>query len=113
MDTEHQIENAKLISAFLDDGTRHPTCHGAYPFGIFCRWEYMKYHSSWDWLMLVVDKIEEHGHPVQICQKDCNIFRQYSLRPSEVLSSITSTTKHAAAYVAVLKFINWYNSQPL
>jgi len=34
----------------------------------------MKYHSSWNWLMPVVEKIESLGHPVYISSNTCIIY---------------------------------------
>lgn len=58
---------------------------------------YFKYHSSWDWLMPVVEKIETYRlvypkHADFVC--DCKIV----------------VLKHVL-YREVVEFIKWYNSQ--
>lgn len=85
----------------------------------------LKYDKSWDWLMPVVEKIQDTqvikgrvirtAADVQIMYKACHI--EYSGDEEsgdysgewEIRSS--STTKIKAVYRAVVKFIKWYNTQ--
>lgn len=62
---------------------------------------YLKYHTSWDWLMQVVEKIESMGHCVDIYNKVCIIPH---------LKKCIADTKIKAVYAAVTQFIQWYNS---
>jgi hypothetical protein len=48
----------------------------------------LKYHTSWDWLMVVVKKIESEN---------------------EMIASYILSTDIDATYAGVLKYINWYN----
>src|SRR4051812_21847400 len=41
--------------------------------------EDLKYHSSWDWLMPVVEKIESLAFEVSIFRRYCNIHRGESI----------------------------------
>jgi len=80
--------------------------------------ESMKYHNSWDWIMGVVEKIESltdskitnaywfeigpgfillHSHPQIVNVPDFEIR--------------VKNNKLSAVYNAVIKFIEWYNSQ--
>ena len=76
------------------------------------RWEVeLKYHSSWDWLIPVVEKIESLNNytrietPInkkELRQTYCNIdgkeeFKTYS------------KSKIEALWLAVVEFIKWYN----
>lgn len=82
----------------------------------------LQYHSSWDWLMPVVEKIEEiedehHGHfGVYINSNGCSI-QATNLRTDEPLADpphyfdeVISVTKNQATWKAVINFILWYNS---
>lgn len=82
------------------------------------------FHSSWDWLMPVVEKIEtlwNNGFNVYIGPFECIIRRQRTSPDSELCQEVdiihytpaeyTINSKIEACYTAVLKFINWYNNQ--
>jgi hypothetical protein len=65
----------------------------------------LKYHTSWDWLMPVVEKIEGMGFYVRIAGEDCTISK------NSKFSAITtfSGMKKEATYKAVVEFIKWCN----
>ena len=91
----------------------------------------MKFHSSWDWLMPVVDKIEEISftddnikseyvpytkHPFTIDMsynyakvKVDNDFKIENLREDGINFKIHRGSKINACYEAVVEFIKWYN----
>lgn len=82
----------------------------------------MKYHTSWDWLMPVVEKIEaikdnHHGHfAVYIGSNVCTI-QATNLRtnkpmadPPHYYSEVVHDTKLSATWLAVIAFITWYSS---
>jgi len=77
-----------------------------------CNPIFIKYHSSWDWLMLVVEKIEtfSNGYSNLI---GVNMFlNSCTIRDNKnEISRAHSDTKINATYRAVLKFINWYNKK--
>lgn len=97
--------------------------------------EEMKYHSSWDWLMPVVEKIENISigrFAKQIKMDDCapidgyfwfktskDIIRIYAnvyyWNPEYDIEGLTQNfegdTKIEATYKAVIEFIKWYNQQ--
>jgi len=70
----------------------------------------LKYHTSWNWLMPVVEKIESLGYRVLIVTDEVDI-------ESNAKNSIQKSfgtycpdgTKKGATYKAVVGFINWYN----
>lgn len=79
------------------------------------------YHSNWNNLMLVVEKIEEPGNfpdlsikegvDVKIFYRNCKIEysdddNEYDLSPN----GEKGKTKIEAVWKAVVKFIQWYNS---
>ena len=64
--------------------------------------EQMQFHTSWDWLIPVVEKIEKTYAYVDI--KGCAVN----------ISTIVETsapTKIEAVYMACVEFIEWYNNK--
>lgn len=84
--------------------------------------EFMKYHSSWDWLMSVVEKIEsikddtlpylsfsQNNFCVSIRNGFCEIISGDFLTTFDEFNRHTGAAKIAATYNAVVEFIKWYN----
>jgi len=71
----------------------------------------MKYDHSWNWLMPVVEKIEETTE-VDINGNFCKIYCNDG--NGTVVNTITadSDEKKTAVWQAVVEFIRWHNSQP-
>ena len=59
--------------------------------------EELKYHSSWDWLMPVVQKIRYAGYTLE--------STKLAIRVGEVCA----TANIHLVYENIIKFINWYN----
>jgi len=59
------------------------------------------YHSSWDWLMPVVEKIEKEHNGVVIRYESCEL--------PIIIERVTGNTKIEATWIAIIKFIEWYN----
>jgi hypothetical protein len=66
------------------------------------------FHSDWNWLMEVVEKIESLGYDlfietfeVRIEKYRETLFRQHT--------KVSNQTKIKAVYNACLEFIEWYN----
>jgi hypothetical protein len=98
------LEGNKLISSFM--GLAGKTGN-EYPIGIgWCTDEHMQYHSSWDWLMPVVEKIEaienSDDYEVDIFGNCCEIGTNDN-------HSAVGKTKIEATWKAVVQFIQWYN----
>lgn len=68
------------------------------------------YHSDWNWLMEVVEKIESKGFDVFINTCVCRISDVGEDR-FEDIETFNSNNKIQAVYSAVVEFINWYNTQ--
>ena len=69
-----------------------------------------KYHSSWDWLMKVVEKIEQEGASVIIGRFFCEIKYENPLNQKQNYSlRLACGIKINAVYEATLDFIKWYN----
>ena len=78
-------------------------------------YEQCKFHSDWNWLMKVVEKIEsiEDGiYQVDILQEGCKILKKCSLLIDKTVSKLEpDTTKIKSVYLACVEFIKWYNEQ--
>lgn len=88
----------------------------------------MEYHSSWDWLMPVVEKISEYRYPEYFKHfpdsherdpfEDCAYPRTFGMRDKEgnymvrlnANTLITAPTLKEAVWLAVIDFINWHNT---
>jgi len=82
-------------------------------------WEFRlqesKYHSSWDWLMPVVEKIEkiattkmEHRRDEHSAVHWCWIWEDEDENPVAIGQS---RSKIESVYTAAIDFIQWYNQQ--
>ena len=76
----------------------------------------LKYHSSWDWLMGVVEKIEELGYDTGICGVMINGERLTEVMFSPVqkdskieIHSRQPIPKIELTWQSVIQFIKWYN----
>ena len=118
------IENNKIIVEFM--GLKPIEVFGSYSiskdhvsvnckteveaFESFCK--STKYHSDWNWLMEVVEKIEEIQSPkgfryaFEICGNSVNIGLG---KTTNIFKR--KTTKKESIYSACLEFIEWYNQQ--
>lgn len=91
-------ENNKLIAEFmgLDIPKRNPNT--------------ILYHSDWNWLMEVVEKIESKGFDVHINTCVCRISDVGEDR-FEDIETFNSNNKIQAVYNACIEFVKWYNNQ--
>lgn len=120
MTTEEIIQKNKMIAEFMGIKTKKysdtPTV---------TRWQYgnsmlfesdLKYHSSWDWLMPVVEKIKSLDFQVDTFSDYTRIEKcRNEVRISELGSNPTfiklvqRESALEAMYLAVIDFIQWYN----
>jgi len=124
--TAPDLSNTVLADALSIDNKLIAKFMGYCEDGIYCTngshklWEGgFLYHSSWDWLMPVVEKIESLKFNKVICiyfkihknyvSIDC--FDKYSncIYSHELPYSVDS--KIESVFKGVVKFINWYNMQ--
>ena len=68
--------------------------------------ECTKYHSDWNWLMEVVEKIETHGFTFDI-KKNWSCITRKGERI--IIRWEEDNNKIEAVYNACLEFIKWYN----
>lgn len=78
----------------------------------------LKYHTSWDWLMKVVEKIEALDYGVAIKQFSTTIGNMMHIKEPYMntvdqseLPMFKDNAKINHTYYAVIQFINWYNNQ--
>ena len=77
----------------------------------------LKYHSSWDWLMPVVERIEAIGYDSRIMGNDsdsgflCDFVDMENTEAACVLGyKHNGSTKIKVVYQACVEFIAWLNS---
>ena len=115
MKTSKTLEGNKLIAEFMI--TQKPSddfCvnwKDKIEFSVFMNgksktylYSKLKFHSSWDWLMPVVEKIEDLGHGVTIYRKGCQINDVHCTN-----TGFRHNSKIEETYQAVIEFIKWYN----
>ena len=107
------IENNKLIAEFLGE-TKQPFEFSQFGYiNSLGEWKdtffdnQLKFHSDWNWLMEVVEKIESLGYRVEIAKHICRIY----LSNKETIIISENTPKIEAVYIACVEFIKWYNNQ--
>lgn len=78
----------------------------------YCDLSDMKFHKSWDWLMPVVEKIEDYDIIASFQIEHPTIFIWSSSENStfeDIEVNTFGKTKIEAVYTAVIEFIKWYN----
>lgn len=130
------ITGNKLIAEF-DDGVRIEPYQNwkfkdirSYGYTTY-RDEELQYHSSWSWLMPIIEKISTYHYPEYYGKRgkteddgdydDCAYPRTFGMRDKEgkYMVRINANTLHSAntlieaTWMAVIDFIQWYNNQPL
>ena len=108
---ENITENNRLIADFMgldvfyDTKVHHETAEKN-------KVTEMKYHSDWNWLMPVVEKIESLVFTNDIYYNfnilgGCQVYVISS--DMEELIDVSAKTKLLSVYEAVIEFIKWYN----
>ncbi len=67
------------------------------------------YHSDWNWLMPVVDKIESLGFVVEISLHQTCLYKKPSC--DNFSCNRITDDKLKSTYMVVVEFIKWYNSE--
>lgn len=123
MKDEQIIEGNKLIAEFMKISYNKANMKLVWKGGLLVDELEILYHSSWDWLMPVVEKIESikddyHGYfGVHITSNHCTI-QATNFRPEKKIpdppyyfNCITLSTKIESTWVMVVNFIKWFNEQ--
>ena len=127
---ENIIENNKIIAEFLDwefDDLSEtfetpflklvdPNAFGDEQYSCKLQDFELEFHSDWNWLMSVVEKIEnlqdENNcaiYNVQIEQSFTEIIDNHT--SETIIYDIDADSKIEAVYNTVIEFIKWYNEQ--
>lgn len=106
MTKEEIIEGNKLIAGFMDVKTKVNSR------GFLCtipdadlNFEYIQYHSSWDWIMPVVEKISNWY------DNDSDDYMDSMEEANLLLFRLSIFAGIKETYQSVIKFIQWYNKQ--
>jgi len=106
-------ENNKLIAEFMG-GVPCDRCEdcGMLKFGEsdYRALEYLRYHSDWNLLMPVVEKIEQVGGKIDI-EFSIGTDETWIIQNSQFETYKYGGTKLERTYQAVIEYINWYNQQ--
>lgn len=111
---ENEIIEGNQIIAEFDGKEKCTRCDpedcGRYKFGdgVYYFPSEMSYHKSWDWLMPVVEKIEELGYGIEIFRCSSSLSEQNKFDDTKYAKCTTSKIK--AVYHIVVEFIKWYNT---
>ena len=121
---EFILEGNKLIAEFMYPDNQYSTyyieehtfiecIYGNYDYHDTFTIDEMKYHSSWDWLMPIVEKIEEVNVVASFQIEQPTIYIWASSENStfeDIEIEIFNKTKIEAVHQAVVEFIKWYNT---
>ena len=112
----NEIENNKLIAVFMGWIIPLPIENAKYcredldTENVWVSVEDLKFHSSWDWLMPVIEKIESLGYEWSYLNHVAvitdNGFKQHFRD-----ISFADESRLKATYNVVVEFIKWYNAQ--
>jgi len=73
--------------------------------------KYSKYHSDWNWLMGVVEKIESLGFVFKMYGKGSTFLKKGTSNQPIWNDEFTGTDKKESVYNACLELIKWNNSK--
>ncbi len=99
-------EYYQIPSGYNNDGLHH-NFHNEVP-------DSLKYHSSWDWLMPVVGKIESVGWTVIIHKGLCYILSDNYPNTQEEFANKSNNDKIdklELCWCTVVDFIKWHNTK--
>lgn len=102
-------ENNKLIAEF---DQKYSIGFGLYDFdGCHYELDKLEFHKSWDWLMPVVEKIEDYDeYDVEILQYGTRVLKN-SVEIITNVADFSFDKKIEHCYDAIIKFIKEYNKQ--
>jgi hypothetical protein len=68
-----------------------------------------QYHSSWEWLMPVVDKIEDLGFRVYLDKYSCQIYKRYTTFPDNfIVDADFKDDRLENAFDGISSFCEWW-----
>jgi hypothetical protein len=117
MNQKEIVKNNKIIAEFMGGSYTSklfdiPKNYIWLPFHNLTPIAYLKYHISYDWIMPVVEKIEELDVVASFQIEQPTIYIWKSSEEStfeDIQVDIFNKTKLEAVYEAIVKFMDWYN----
>lgn len=112
----YQSETKKSVGAKLLDNVYHWDTNKKLYYYIQGDWhaeDYLLFHIDWNWMMEVVDKIEEFLDYDGQARYNVNIeqtFVKIIDQSSKTIADTDANTKIRATYIAVIHFIKYYNN---
>jgi hypothetical protein len=100
MEKSEIIKGNKLIAEFMGEVCGEMTIQNKKG-----SWDFTEYHSSWDWLMPVVEKIDEK------CPQHPDFEDADTGRPCTIFDATSSPWKIENTYKTIIEYIEWYNIQ--
>jgi len=104
-------ENNKLIAEFMGMryGEERKFKEGEWTHSIQ---SLSRFNTDWNWIMEVVEKIEQLGYEVLIGRISCNINSILD-RENPISSMVCGdvSKKQSIVYETCVKFVKWYNKQ--
>ena len=71
-----------------------------------------QYHSSWDWLMSVIDKIEGLGFRVSLSKYACQVYQLYADFPDNfIIDADFQEDRLANAFDGISAFAEWWENR--
>ena len=112
------VENNKLLAEFLG-GIKQPFEFPQFGYiNSMGDWKdtffdnQLKFHSDWNWLMQVVEKIENLSKEGETYMFSITKFSaRVTYKGSRIVDLPIDNTKIEAVYNACVEFIKWYNQQ--
>lgn len=106
------MRNNKLIAEFMGnipifENEYQMVTHNNMCYGV----DELKYHTDWNWLMEVVERIENFGFEFFIVESRCKIAHNTDHSIETIIDFEIIGTKLQATYKAVVEFIKWYNNE--
>lgn len=114
-------ENNRMIAEFMSvninpNGTFELPQFGVLTFSLYFKTEFsdeqLKYHTSWDWLMPVVEKIERLGFTIEKnFQRIDGDYQCLITKGNDILFQEFNDSSITAMHYVVVEFIEYYNKQ--
>ena len=99
------IEGNELIAEFIGKGSQFKEAEEYFILEIdglsYSNYDGCEYHSSWSWIMPVVEKIVNKGYTID------------GVKAAKHVSIAAGSAHLAGTWMYVCAFIEWYNEQPI
>lgn len=79
--------------------------------GMICNENILYYHSDWNWLMEVVEKIESLNFTTSIYHLPKSLNTVKIISGGADVVGINGSTKIESVYNAMVEFVKWYTQQ--